>query len=529
MTDYDVTQAAETISKLRPERIKVVPPSFTRASEVTQARTFVDNFRSSAPYMRMHAGQIMVVHISSSVWSSEDFGSLMDDLGLIKMLGVRLVIVVSIRGQIDEKLAEMGLAVQYSGEFRVTDAAALKAIKEVAGLVRADVEARMCRSLRSPGSQGNNQVNVISSNFFFSSQPVGVRKGVDFGYTGEVRRVDASSMRSRLEAGDVILLTPVGYSPSGESYYVSSESLACECAAQLSARKLLWVTDGHSLVHEETGEQVQGMRLSDAVALMEHYGLGRDDCESDGLPPIDISAAAVPEKASAEVEHRSKFQDSAMARLINHVRFSVKALRRGVSRAHLVSPVSGDLLRELYTSDGAGTLISRDLYDGIRRATERDIVGILGIIEPLVQQGVLVNRSVTDLQQNLEHSYVFVREGEPVACGMLIPYGPDHAEISCLAVKPEYRGRKRGDAMLTFLERLAVGMDITKVFVLSTRTVEFFQERGFEEEPVDSLPQSRRAVYDEARKSKVFMKHLNGSRQLDMEEMYWDQTNRVPR
>ena len=214
-----------------------------------------------------------------------------------------------------------------------------------------------------------------------------------------------------------------------------------------------------------------------------------------------------------------RFEDSATAQLVNLVRFSVSALRRGVTRAHLVAPTSGDVLRELYTSDGAGTLISRDLYDGIRRATDGDVVGILEIIEPLVEEGILVRRTVTDIQKNLEHTYVFVRDGDPVACGMLIPYGPAHAEISCLAVKPKYRGRKRGDAMLTFLERVAVGLGIPTVFVLSTRTLEFFAERGFTEAPHTALPDSR--AYDLERRSRVFLKQIHGTRELDMEELFW--------
>jgi amino-acid N-acetyltransferase len=572
------TAASAALSPLRPESIRVVPLNAVKQpcrKDFDDAHNFVMNVRAAGPYLHMHAGQSMVVHISSSLLGSAEFDHLMDDLGLIKMLGVQLVLVMSTREQVDRRLDELGKSRSYCGDVRVTDGETLQVIKEMSGIARAEVERRLSRSRANGCSSG---VDVISGNFFFTAQPYGVRRGVDFGYTGEVRRVDAASMAKRLRAGDVILLTTLGYAPSGEAYTVLSESLAAETAAALGASKLLWVTDGHSFISDETGDLVQCMRLSDANALLEHYALESTSnatlllrTQSSDVPAMRMGGGELSPQQQLLPEEREegqqqleaqqslelqqpprrrngrredwqqcrtldyhnpppapmqdrptfsgRFEDSATAQLVNLVRFSVSALRRGVTRAHLVAPTSGDLLRELYTSDGAGTLISRDLYDGIRRATDGDVVGILEIIEPLVEEGILVRRTVTDIQKNLEHTYVFVRDGDPVACGMLIPYGPAHAEISCLAVKPKYRGRKRGDAMLTFLERVAVGLGIPTVFVLSTRTLEFFAERGFTEAPHTALPDSR--AYDLERRSRVFLKQIHGTRELDMEELFW--------
>ena len=554
------TAASAALSPLRPESIRVVPLTDVKQStrkESEDAQNFVMNVRAAGPYLHMHAGQIMVVHISSSLLSSLEFDHLMDDLGLVKMLGVQIVLIVSTRQQVDQRLEELQRSRKYCGDFRVTDGDTLQVIKEMSGMARTEVERRLSRSRTSGCPSG---VNVISGNMFFTAQPMGVRRGVDFGYTGEVRRIDAQSMVKRLAAGDVILLTTLGYAASGEAYTVLSESLAAECAAALGARKLLWVTDGHSFISDETGDLVQCMRLSDANALLGHYGLDASastdlrlseqdqnscsDTHLDGDIGNELSSSPLPSISQPRSEpslqpwkpildlhnpeslvlqdqptYSDRFEDPATAQLVNLVRFSVSALERGVTRAHLVAPTSGDLLRELYTSDGAGTLISRDLYDGIRRAKDSDIVGILEIIEPLVDDGILVRRTVMDIQKNLENTYVFVRDGDPVACGMLIPYGPDHAEISCLAVKPKYRGRKRGDAMLTFLERIAVGLGIPTVFVLSTRTLEFFAERGFTEAPHTALPEQR--VYDLERRSRVFLNHIHGTRELDMEELFW--------
>ena len=323
------------------------------------------------------------------------------------------------------------------------------------------------------------------------------------------------------------------------AYNVLSESLAAEAAASLGAKKLLFVTDGHSFISDDaagaggSNRLVQCMRLADARSLIAHYGLAAlpSTAQSDSASENDDVCAlgdtrflsSQPRYASAAGTQGggpfARFGDRHTAQLVNLVRFSVAALSRGVTRAHLVPPTSGSLLRELYTSDGAGTLISRDLYDGVRAATDSDVPGILDIIEPLVAEGILVRRSAADIAAKLGETYVFVRDGNPVACGMLTRYGPRHAEISCLALAPEYRGARRGDTMLTYLERVALGFGVPHVFVLSTRTLEFFAERGFREVTASDLPPER--PYDQGRRSRVFMKTLRGARDLDMEELYW--------
>jgi len=234
----------------------------------------------------------------------------------------------------------------------------------------------------------------------------------------------------------------------------------------------------------------------------------------------------VPQEISSNLTHVDMLDERvghATASTLRLCRHSVTALEAGVRRAHILTPSSGDLLRELYTCDGAGTLISRDMYDSVRPAEDGDVMGILDLIQPLIDKGILVSRSHLQLQAELDNAYVQVRDDVPVACGMLIPYGLDHAEISCLAVNPRYRGKGRGDIMLTYLERVAVTSGIHNVFVLSTQTMQWFQERGFNEVDLESLPESRQAIYNHRRGSKVYMKHLRSLRDVDAEEHFLGQ------
>jgi len=550
--------AANAVRPLRPECIRVVPLREVKEKESPEDavvnKGFVTNIRSAGPYLHMHAGKMMVVHLDDSILDSpNEFEALMEDIGLVKMLGVRLVLVMSLEHTVKKRLEALraigGAAASgaaegdfgsddatsgrpWGGAGEPTDGLVLRMVQEASGFVRSEVERRMSRSLRAPTMNANVGVNVIGGNLFYTCQPMGVRNGVDFGHAGEVRRVDGASMARRLAQGDVILLTPLGYASSGEALSVQSESLAAETAAALGARKLLYVTDGHSFISDDTGDLVQCMRLSDARNLLDHHAKHLIEVHAEApkaeapkaeAPKAEAAGAleAVPVSSSAELPGVVGPGDEATRKLVSLVRFSVSALVRGVVRAHIVPPASGDLLRELYTSDGAGTLISRDLYDGIRPAVEADIPGILGIIDPLVKQGIIVHRSERDIAGKLEQTYVFVRDANVVACGMLLPYGLRHAEVSCLAVDPKYRGAKRGDAMLTYLERVAVGLGLMEVFLLSTRTIGFFAERGFREVSPSWLPPERH--YDAVRKSRVFSKTLSGTRELDAEELYWDQ------
>jgi amino-acid N-acetyltransferase len=205
------------------------------------------------------------------------------------------------------------------------------------------------------------------------------------------------------------------------------------------------------------------------------------------------------------------------------VGWSISALEKGgVKRAHIISFLNGALLQELYTRDGSGTLISRDLYDGIRPAIVNDVAGIYDLIEPLVLAGTLIPRPKNVLEKDIDSYYVYTRDRLIVACAQLKRFENGFAEIGCLVVHKDYRSQGRGDAMLGYLERLASQSGYDTVFVLSTQTMEWFIERGFREQTVDALPPSRKAVYNYERKSKIYTKKIDNDRDLDAAELWWN-------
>ncbi len=435
-----------------------------------QAETIVTSLRNALPYINAHRGRTFVVVFSGEVVADTRFPHLIHDLALLGCLGVRLVLVHGARPQIEERLRARGVEMRYQQGKRITDAAALACVLEATGSVRAQIEALFSLGLANSPMAGA-RVRVTSGNFV-TARPLGVRDGVDYQHTGEVRRIDTESLRRYLDGQDIVLLSPIGYSPTGEIFNLSAEEVAVAAAAELAADKLILLVDGPGVTDNE-GRFVPEITLDGAEELLRNPG--------------------------AMVEH-----------LTGQLVGAVYALRRGVGRVHLVNRhTDGALLLELFTRDGSGTLIDPGAYDDLRTATIDDVGGILALIAPLEAQGALVRRSREKLETEVGCFVVMERDGTIIACAALFPFAEERVgEFACLAVHPEYRRERRGDLLLTYIERLAKMQHIQRLFVLTTHTAHWFQERGFESAPVEALPVARQALYNWQRNSKVFVKAL---------------------
>ncbi|KAL7444183.1 hypothetical protein ACHAXH_007092 [Discostella pseudostelligera] len=506
---------------------------------------FVKMFRGSASYIANHRGTTVVCHIPGELLEWEGFPGLMDDIALTWLLGMKIVLVGGCRHQIDMRLdndhedenGDEQVTAKRGGDYtnngdeeeregkkpfggavmmssiRVTDEDTLRVVKEEAGFVRFEIERRLAKSLRLHGGlvKGSESLvgNVVSGNFY-SAQPFGVVDGVDYCWTGFPRKIEIERIRQVHETNDIVLLTSLGVSPSGEIFNVNSEFLAATVAGALSASKIIYFNvHGTSFQNKLTEKPVQNLRVSDAKNLLAHYKMR---IHPKGFALVDLDHDS-PQQSALHTP-------GSMETLIK-VGYSMVALEKGVKRAHILAPENGALVQELYTRDGCGTLISRDIYEGIRRADVNDVSGIYELIDPLVRSGTLVERPKSTLEKEILSYYVYTRDELIVATGQLKRFEGGFAEIGCLVVSKDYRRGGRGDAMLGYLERLSLQSGASKVFVLSTQTMEWFVERGFKEVPVESLPPSRQAMYNKKRKSKIYMKEIDGDRDLDAAELWW--------
>src|SRR3954447_7491729 len=325
----------------------------THQNPTQSPELFVRWLRQVAPYVHAFRGRTFVVAFGGELFTERQrFLSFVHDLNLLAALGIRLVLVHGARPQIEAELKARGVRSKYAQGLRITDDAALIAVKQAAGVLRIEIEAVLSQGLRHSPMAGA-QIRVNSGNFI-TARPIGVRKGVDFQFTGAVRKVDAAAIRGALDDGEVVLVAHVGYSPTGEVFNLAWEDVAQNVAGALRAEKLLMFTD--KLPVNRRGEVLSELTARDAEALVKKGGLTQ--------------------QTTRAIEH------------------AARALNAGVGRVHLVSRrVPGSLLLELFTATGVGTMISADQLEKLRPARIEDVGGMLALIEPLEAEGTLVKRS----------------------------------------------------------------------------------------------------------------------------------------
>jgi amino-acid N-acetyltransferase len=431
---------------------------------------FVQWFRAAAPYIHAFRGGTFVIAFGGEVVADGKFVGLTHDLNLLASLGVRLVLVHGARPQIERELAARAIQSRYVRGVRVTDEASLACVKQAGGQLRLEIEALLSMGLPNSPMAGAG-IRVSSGNFVIA-RPRGVVDGVDMLYAGEVRKIDAGAIRRRLDADELVLISPIGYSPTGEIFNLTVEDVATQVAVELRADKLIFLAEEAGLPGRN-GELVRELTVSDAQLLLHH---------AKELP----------------------------AGVKQYLPFAIQACRGGAARVHLLSRhVDGGLLLELFTHEGIGSMVTRDPLERLRQASIEDVGGILRLIEPLEADGTLVKRSRELLEIEIDRFTILEHDRMIVGCAALYPFAEEKAgELACLAVHPDYRDSGAGERLLLTTESGARDAGLKKLFVLTTRASHWFIEHGFREAPLSMLPQRKQALYNYQRGSKVLAKEL---------------------
>jgi amino-acid N-acetyltransferase len=435
-----------------------------------KTEAFVKWFRAATPYIHQWGGGTFVIGFGGEVLADGEFQQLTHDINVLVSLEVRVVLVHGARPQIEEQMRQHGVEPRYVGNRRVTDERALACVKEANGIVRVEMEALLSMELANSPMWGAD-IRVSSGNFV-TAKPVGVVDGVDFGHTGEVRKIDAEGIRRRLDDHEVVLIPPVGFSPTGDVFNCTLEDVATATAIALKADKLIFLTETAGAL-DRKGRLISELTVKQAQELVAGNGGLAEDVR------IYLPCA-------------------------------IQACSAGVKRAHLISRhVDGALLIELFTHHGIGTMVVPESQESIREATAEDIPGIVQIIEPLEQQGVLVRRDRGQLEREIDRFIVIESDGNILGCAALYPFPEESCvELACLAVNPFYRDGGRGERLLAFAESRAQKAGFRTIFVLSTRTTHWFIERGYAEADLARLPGRKQALYNYDRRSKIFVKAL---------------------
>jgi amino-acid N-acetyltransferase len=437
---------------------------------ITTSADFVAWFRSVAPYINAFRGRTFVIAFGGEVVADGKFVELTHDFNLLASLGIRLVLVHGARPQIEQHLAKNNLGDTYHHGIRLTDAETMQCVKEAVGRVRVEFEALLSMGLAN-SPMANADIRVAGGNFI-TAQPIGVINGVDLQHTGSVRKVDVAALKDRMEFGEVVLLSPLGYSPTGEVFNVTLEDVATATAIALDADKLMFLmgTDG---VQDKKGKLLRELTIAQAQDVLSAKRKLTDDV-SLFLP------------------------------------CAIRACEAGVARTHLISRhTDGAVLQELFSDEGIGTMVVESTLNTLRDASIEDVGGILKLLRPLEEEGILVRRSRELLEQEIERFVVLEHDHRIVGCAALYPF-PDEAaaELACLAVEAQSRDRGYGEAILNHMIDIAKLQKLKKLFVLTTRTAHWFIERGFVESDVSALPTQKKSLYNFQRKSKVFVRKI---------------------
>ena len=430
---------------------------------------FVKWFRTAAPYIHAHRGKTVVLQFDGDLIDSEGFAHLVSDIALLNSLGIRLIVVFGARPQIEKLQQQRNVESKIVNGLRLTDAASITCVKEAVGAVRIQIEALLSMGLPNSPME-DAQVKVTSGNFI-TAKPIGVIDGIDLVFTGEVRRVDTETMMRKLDNNEIVLVSPIGYSPTGEVFNLRATEVAMKIAISLNADKLLYFVPRMEL-KDEKGEDIHQLTQQEAETML-------DNSNVDESIHLQLSCG-------------------------------VRACNEGVKRVHFLQQnQEGSLLLELFSRDGVGTLLSAASFDQIHSATIDDVGGILELIQPLEQEGILVRRSREKIEADIKDYTVLMRDGTVIACGALhVEQDSKYAELACLAVNKNYQKSGKGEELFLKIEEQAIKKGVEKLFILTTQASHWFLERGFIEGDIDDLPVSKQEFYNYQRNSKVLIESL---------------------
>ena len=438
--------------------------------------TFVPWFRAVAPYIHAYRGKTFVVALAGEAIAAGKLNTFVQDLAILHAMGVKLVLVHGFRPQVTEQLAAKGQVSRFARGIRITDAVALDAAQEAAGQLRFEIEAAFSQGLPNT-PMANATVRVVSGNFL-TARPVGIVEGVDFMHSGLVRKVDHAAIRRAIESDALVLLSPFGFSPTGEAFNLTMEDVATSAAVALQADKLVFMTE------------IAGVRET------------QDDPDS----PIDTELALADARRLLEtLPAPTSPNDTAF-----YLQHCVKACEGGVERSHILPfATDGALLLEVFTHDGVGTMVVDEKLESLREAAPDDVGGILQLIEPFERDGTLVRRERTEIERDIDHYSVIEHDGIIFGCAALYPYPESRtAEMAALTVSPLSQGQGDGERLLKRIEHRARAMGIDSIFVLTTRTMHWFIRRGFVQVDPEWLPEARKRKYNWDRRSQVLVKRL---------------------
>ena len=448
----------------------------------------------------------MVFKIDYPITEDPGFPGLVKDLALLARTGFKVIIVPGAKENIDAVLKQYNIASDYISidgydyPVRVTTARTIPFV-EMAAFNSASKFMTLLSGGKPSTRRGSTDVTVsrveaVIGNFV-RARGLGIQKGIDTGNTGTVDKIYANSLTRVLDLGMVPILPCIGWSPSGKPYNVPSDEIALAVSSTLKAAKLfiLSARDGLRAVRFEPTGASPGASLGTSPGANLEI---RADGSLIRLTP-----------AQAEELIKQAPKNGLCLQSLRELKLALQANRAGVHRAHIINGrEEGSVLRELFSNLGTGIMVHADEYDSIRALHSSDMPDILRLMEPLMQNGILVRRNPEQIQEKKNDYAVLEIDGSIRACGALHDWGESQGEIAAVATDPQYTDLGLGRQIVRFLVEKARKNGTRRIFALTTQSQDWFEALGFREAAVETLPEKKLEVYDQDRKSKVFALEL---------------------
>ena len=460
------------------EIFKVSPQYFFNQSSVntldaTAQSSFIQNFRLSAKYINLFNQNIFVIALSGYVFNEDQFEKIAQDINILHSLKIKVILVYGARPQVESILVKNKIPVRLVKNMRVTSSAALKHVIEVNGAIRNKIEATL--STIKSVSEGMR----LSSGNFLTAMPVGIIDGIDMESTGKIRGVDVEAIKNKLNHHEIVIVSPIGYSPIGQIFNLSYEQTAANIAAAINADKLIYYVDANGILNER-GELIPELTSEKAHKLISH----------------------IEEKPSPESAQNLSYDD------FNILKSSVFAIKNKIKKVHLINRhIDGSLIEELFTEKGSGTILTEFALENFRKATEGDLKDIYRILFPLEKRKILIERDLTQIKGMINQFYVLEHDKKFVGCVSLNSF-KESLELASFSIEPKYQRLGFGKKLLKFCELEAKKLKYDEIFILTTQSEHWFAENGFKEKSKELMPTFKKKTYQSERNSKYLTKKL---------------------
>jgi amino-acid N-acetyltransferase len=433
---------------------------------MTTSKT-AENVRDVIRYLQKFKNALLVIYLDDKTISSPLFSSHIRDIALLHQAGLKVILIPGARRRIDEILKNANIKWTYNETFRVTSAEAMPLIKMAAF----DVSNTVMTSLAA------NNISAVIGNWV-RARGRGVLNGFDYGTAGEIDKLETEAILKVLDDGFIPIFPCIGWNAAGHPYNISSMLLAKQVAMNLKADKLFFM-----MFNEEINAQ--------KYIIPEGFALS----ESGNIPAMSLE----------EVDRFIEGNPSADSEIKNLLKASQEACRAGVTRVHILDGnIDGVLPCEIFSGLGSGTMIYTGNYGKVRAMEQTDIPSVLAIMKPFIESGKLLTRTEAQIADSLEDYIVYEIDGGVHACAALHFYEDGQAEIAAVAVDENYAHMGIGPKLMDNLIEQAMEGQATSIFIMTTQTADWFEQLGFEEDVIDSLPEARRKVWTPNRGSKVY-------------------------